>query len=241
MSDGVEGVRFSRMFSNYSEDEEVSETENEEESVISQYAGMLLEDMMISNLKQSGNSSSSIDVSGWNNSGSRNVNFNFTEKMSARQKSELEQFKANYAKNQSRYQSVAEKTGIPAELVAAIHWRESSGNFNTYMHNGDPLGTPTTHVPAGKLFYDWESSAIDALKSERGSSTLTAHSTDLNAIADFAERYNGLGYRNKGVPSPYVWAGTDKYTSGKYVADGVYDSGYVDQQLGVMLMIKSIM
>ena len=59
-------------------------------------------------------------------------------------------------------------------------------------------------------------------------------------MADFAERYNGLGYRNKGLPSPYVWAGTDKYTSGKYVADGVFDPNYVDQQLGVMLMIKSI-
>jgi hypothetical protein len=44
--------------------------------------------------------------------------------------------------------------------------------------------------------------------------------------------YNGLGYANKGLPSPYVWAGTDQYTTGKYVADGVFDPNAVDRQLG---------
>jgi lysozyme family protein len=30
------------------------------------------------------------------------------------------------------------------------------------------------------------------------------------------------------VASPYVWAGTDQYQSGKYVRDGVYDPNVVD-------------
>ena len=154
---------------------------------------------------------------------------------------EMAAFEANWAENKERYEAVAEKTGVPAELIAAIHWREGSGNFDTYLHNGDPLGSPTTHVPAGIYFDNWEEAAIDAISSHRGDSTLTADSTDLDAMADFAERYNGLGYRNRGVPSAYVWAGTDQYTSGKFVADGQYDPNAVDQQLGVMLMLKHIM
>ncbi len=46
------------------------------------------------------------------------------------------------------------------------------------------------------------------------------------------ERYNGLGYYHKGLPSPYVWSGTDQYVKGKYVADGVFDPNAVDSQLG---------
>lgn len=232
MSD-VESVRFSGMFGGY------SDYSTEEESDTEQYMEVVMSDMLRAQALAA--SQQSMNINGWSGqTNSRNMNFNFTEKMSARQQSELEQFKSNYAQNQARYESVAQKTGIPPVLIAAIHWRESSGNFGTYLHNGDPLGSPTVHVPAGKLFYDWESAAVDALNSHRGNSTLTADSTDLDAMAEFAERYNGLGYRNKGLPSPYVWAGTDKYTSGKYVADGVFDPNYVDQQLGVMLMIKSI-
>src|SRR6185437_13147463 len=46
------------------------------------------------------------------------------------------------------------------------------------------------------------------------------------------EQYNGLGYAARGMPSPYLWAGTDQYRSGKYVRDGVYDSHAVDSQPG---------
>ena len=56
------------------------------------------------------------------------------------------------------------------------------------------------------------------------------------------QKYDGMGYTNNNYgPSPYVWAGTTKYQSGKYVADGVYDAGAVDQQLGVAVMVKSLL
>ena len=64
---------------------------------------------------------------------------------------------------------------------------------------------------------------------------------DVNTYYEVAERYNGLGYRNKGVASPYVWAGSSNYSCGKYVADGQYDPNYVDRQLGVAVMLKRLM
>ena len=55
------------------------------------------------------------------------------------------------------------------------------------------------------------------------------------------EEYNGLGYASRGVPSPYVWSGTDQYRSGKYVRDGVYDPNAVDSQLGCAGLLMAMM
>jgi lysozyme family protein len=46
------------------------------------------------------------------------------------------------------------------------------------------------------------------------------------------EQYNGLGYATKGIPSPYIWSGTDQYSKGKYVADHMFDPSVVDAQFG---------
>ena len=75
------------------------------------------------------------------------------------------------------------------------------------MHNGDPLPGPTTHVPKGRgPFISWEAAAIDALKYD-GLDKIKLDS--IEACLIMAEKFNGLGYRNKGEYSPYVWAGTN--------------------------------
>lgn len=53
---------------------------------------------------------------------------------------------------------------VPWEVIAVIHQRESSGNFNTYLGNGQALNKKTTIVPKGRgPFSSWEEGAIDAL------------------------------------------------------------------------------
>lgn len=164
--------------------------------------------------------------------------------LSRQQKRDLDTFYANWVANKARYERVADATGIPAELIAALHWRESTGNFSTYLHQGDPLGKPAVHVPKDiPLFTTWEPAAEHALDSKSyitDKLSLTKDTTDLAALATFAEYYNGLGYYNKGKPSPYVWSGTDQYSRGKYVADGRYSSVTKDRQLGVVAMIQHI-
>lgn len=152
-------------------------------------------------------------------------------------------FQAHYEKHKARYQAVSAKTNMPPKLIAALHWRESSGSFDRYLHQGDPIGRPSRNIPRGILFYDWETAAVDALTSHdhaRREIGMTAETTDAAAIATYAERYNGLGYHYKGRPSPYVYAGTGEYSAGKYVADGVYSSSHVDGQLGVLAMVGSV-
>jgi lysozyme family protein len=158
--------------------------------------------------------------------------------------SDMKAFYANYVKNKARYEAVAAKTGVPAELIAALHWRESTGDFSKYLHQGDPLGKKAVHVPSNiPIFHEWEKAAEHALlmkKSIRDKLSITATTTDPAALATFAEYYNGLGYYFKGKPSPYVFSGTDQYTSGKYIRDRVYSSKVRDRQLGVMAMIQYI-
>lgn len=177
---------------------------------------------------KSENSASEFDMSG--------IELN----LSSMQEEDLERFKQNWEENKEKYEEVEKATGMPAELIAAIHWREGSGDFTTYLHNGEKLGQVTTLEPAGVYFTDWTEAAIDAINREKGNATM-ANDGSLEYYLNYAEGYNGWGYKNKGVVSPYVWAGTTNYHGGKYVADGVYDPNHYDQQLGVAAMMKAIM
>lgn len=140
-----------------------------------------------------------------------------------------------------RYQAVEAKTGVPWWAIAVIHERESSQNWQRSLAQGDPWDRVSTHVPRGRgPFKSWEEAAIDALVN---CGPYLARKKDWStggALANL-ELYNGAGYVNRGVPSPYVWAGTDQYKSGKYVADGVFDPGAIDAQPGCAGMLKAMM
>lgn len=156
----------------------------------------------------------------------------------------LERLAEIYEANKERYEEVSARTNLPPEFIAALHFRESSGDFSTYLHQGDPLGRPAVNHPANiPLFHEWEPAAEHALndpyrKRIQEDLGIQADTTDLAALAAYAEYYNGLGYHNKGRTSPYVYAGTDAYTGGKYVADGRYNSRAYDQQPGVVAMVQ---
>lgn len=142
-----------------------------------------------------------------------------------------------------RYEVVAKATGVPWDVIGVIHYRESSNDFRGVLHNGQRIigaGKKTTLVPKGRgPFSTWEEAAIDALANCH---PYLARNKDwsIGATLDKFEAYNGLGYRNKGLPSPYLWAGTDQYAKGKYVADGKFDPNHVDTQLGVAPILMKI-
>lgn len=167
-------------------------------------------------------------------------------KLTENQKSDLATFEKIYQDNKEKYESVAKKLGVDKKLIPltsravwAIHAREGGCDFGTYLHNGEPLGQTTTLVPEGIFFRkdQWEDAALDALKREIKDFGYETPKS-LPEWMSFSEKYNGLGYEDQGVASPYVLAGTDGYNKGKYVRDGVYDANYKDSQLGVTALIK---
>lgn len=134
---------------------------------------------------------------------------------------------------QNRYERVQAMTGVDWRFVGCTHYRESNLNFNTQLGQGDPLHSVSIHVPKGRgPFNTFEDGAYDALVK---CAPYAARIKDwtLPGMLTVLEMYNGLGYARKGLPSPYVWSGTDQYHSGKYIRDGVYDPDVVDKQLGV--------
>jgi lysozyme family protein len=141
----------------------------------------------------------------------------------------------------AHYQAVERFTGVPWAIIAVIHEREASQSWSGSLAQGDPWNRVSIHVPAGRgPFQSWEDAAVDALVN---CAPYAARWKDWSAAGAMTllEQYNGLGYAAKGRPSPYVWAGTDQYTSGKYVRDGIYDPNVVDKQLGCACVLKSMM
>lgn len=141
--------------------------------------------------------------------------------------------------NKDKYVAVQDRTGVPWYLVAALHYREASLNFQTCLHNGDPLPGPTTHVPRGRgPFKTWSDAAIDALKYD-GLDKIKFSNVETCLI--LAEKFNGLGYRTKGEYSPYVWAGTNHSDeTGKYTGDGIFNPFAKERQLGVAAIFKGL-
>jgi lysozyme family protein len=160
-------------------------------------------------------------------------------KVLPRYRATLERICAKFIANRARYETIEKATGVPWWWVACVHERESSCNFSTHLANGDPLNHKTVHVPAGRgPFATWEDGAIDAVK-YKGLHRVTDWS--LPAALYWFEAYNGWGYVQFGVNSPYVWSFTDQYTTGKYYADGKYASALVDPQPGCAAMLKILL
>src|SRR5262245_34538028 len=138
-----------------------------------------------------------------------------------------------------QYSAVAKQTGVPWFVIAALHNRESDANFRTYLGNGEPLDRVTRLVPKGRgPFETWEEGAIDALSLD--GLDRVKEWTPARACFEI-EKFNGFGYRNRGINSPYLWSFSNHYARGKYVADGRFSSAHVDQQCGAIPILRQIM
>jgi lysozyme family protein len=156
--------------------------------------------------------------------------------------------------NRPRYTKVVAGLGtVPWWFLALIHAMESSLSFGGHLHNGDKLTGRTIHVPAARPIgnprakpnespsaanpYTWEESAEDSLRL-KGLDKWTDWS--LRAALFKLEQYNGWGYRmyHPDVLSPYLWSWTNKYTKGKYAADGKFDANLVSAQPGAAALLR---
>lgn len=139
--------------------------------------------------------------------------------------------------DQGRYAAGCTETEVPQTVAAASFEREASSNFNLSPAQGDPINRKSVHVPAGRGPYpDWKAAQVDAYHIDHLDAVGTANwSWERGCYEE--ELFNGFGYRARGVHSPYLWAGTNNYTRGKFTEDHGYDPNAVDEQLGVIPMM----
>lgn len=139
--------------------------------------------------------------------------------------------------SRDRYEQISAVCKVPWPIIAVIHWMEAGGNFGCHLHNGDPLGARTVHVPKNRPLgtppFGFEESALDALDYD-GFTGLDWEAFSMPDVLYLLERYNGLGYRryHPGVNTPYLWSYTNQYTKGKYGADGKFNPELVSKQVG---------
>src|SRR3990167_11239575 len=142
-------------------------------------------------------------------------------------------------KGKTQYQEIAKHTGVPWEFIGLTHYREGACDFMTVLHNGERIiGTQrkTRLVPAGYgPFKTWEESALSAVHRQK---LHLNKDWSIGKMAFLLEGFNGYGYHGKGVPSPYLWGGSDIYQKGKYVSDGVYDPNHIDRQMGCLPVLR---
>jgi lysozyme family protein len=164
-----------------------------------------------------------------------------TIKIKASAASDVDWFARKIIAGEAAYKNVEAATGVPWWFIGALHMRESSNSFAGVLHNGEKIigtGRKTTLVPKGRgPFRSWDEAAIDALKIK---SLQNVPDWSIERVLFEAERFNGLGYANKGVNSPYVWAGSNHQQPGKYIADHVWSSTANDTQMGVATVIKRL-
>ncbi len=141
----------------------------------------------------------------------------------------------------ARYQVVEAKTGVPWAVIAVIHERESSQSWKASLAQGDPWDHASIHVPKNRgPFASWELAAEDALVICPPHAA-NWHDWSIGGALTLLEQYNGTGYAVRGLPSPYIWASTDQYHRGKYIADGHFDPNAIDHQMGCAALLGRMM
>src|SRR4029453_7588990 len=141
--------------------------------------------------------------------------------------------------NKARYEKIAAARGVPWFLIPAIHSLEGTLNFNTHLHNGDPLKARTVNVPAGRPKsgsppFTFEESAIDALTFDKVAVNLEP---TFAGICFKLEGFNGFGSRARGIHTPYLWSFSNHYTKGKFVRDGVFDPDALSKHCGSAVIL----
>lgn len=141
----------------------------------------------------------------------------------------------------TKYLEVSEKTTVPWHVIAVIHEREASQSWHAGLAQGDPWNKVSIHIPRGiGPFSSWVDAAIYAL--EHCAPHAAANKDwSVGGTLTLLERYNGLGYAARDLPSPYIWASTDQYRSGKFIADGHYDPYAIDHQIGCAALLSAMM
>ena len=117
----------------------------------------------------------------------------------------------------ARYRTVEASTGVPWFVIAAIHERECSQDWSgpgAGRSMGQGFGSCSGRTRAVQIVGRCGDRCADHC------APYAARNEDwtIGGPLTTLEQYNGLGYAARGVPCPYVWAGTDQYRSGKYFA-----------------------
>jgi len=139
-------------------------------------------------------------------------------------------------KNSARYKEVSRRTGVPWQLIGVLDLRESTCNPTKALGQGDPWNKVSVNVPSGKgPFKSYEDAAVFYIGYDHLADGVKFW--DMSLVCWKAEKWNGFGYRNHGVFTPYLWAMTNHQQPGRYAGDGNWQAGEWDKQPGIIAVL----
>lgn len=151
---------------------------------------------------------------------------------------------ANVTLSWPLYEAVNAQIGVPPHVIACLDYRETVFDHGAWLANGDPLfnsdglSVKTAHVPVGLgPVKCWIDGAVMSLQ-HQGFDKIK-NWTLLGALYAL-EAWNGFGYANRGLASPYLWSKTQFYSKGLFVADGEFDPNAVDYNFGCVCLLKQL-
>lgn len=143
---------------------------------------------------------------------------------------------------EERYRALGQQLSIPWYFIGIIHSLECGCSFSLHLHNGDSLAGRTVRVPIGRPLvgvppFTWEASAEDALNMK---GYVGLEDWSVASMLYRWESYNGMGYRTRGLPTPYLWSFSNIYEKGLFVADHKFDRNAVSKQCGAAILLKAM-
>jgi len=157
---------------------------------------------------------------------------------------EVDQVISDIMTERLRYETVERALGVPWYVIGVIHYAATERDFESHLHNGDPLTARTVHQPDsrpadGEPPFSWEQSAVDYLRLY-GFEPWSDWS--LAGVLYKLEGLGGWAYRLCQPPrySPYLWCGSQHYQGGKFVADEVWSEDARYAQYGVAVLLRRL-
>lgn len=143
-------------------------------------------------------------------------------------------------KSRARFDLVTAAIGVPVVFSGPSFEREADLNFNLSPAQGDPWRQVSRHVPKNRgPFKSWQDAAVDAYRLN-GLDQVGGANWNWELVCFYFETFNGFGYRDfHHMHSPYLWAGTNIQTIGKYTADGKFAQEW-DTQLGAVPVARRL-
>jgi lysozyme family protein len=136
---------------------------------------------------------------------------------------------------------VRARTGVPQLWGLASFERESGSDYLRSPAQGDRWDRVSVNEPRGLGPYRcWGDACVAAYAIDKLDDVGGTNWTWPRACYE-GELYNGFGPRAHGRHTGYLWAWTNIYTGGKYVADGKWDPDHVDEQCGMVPMMAALL
>lgn len=134
----------------------------------------------------------------------------------------------------TRWAPISEHNGVPIVFMATSFEREATSNFSKNPAQGWSWRSKSRIIPYNGPFPSWTAAALEAYRLN-GLDQVGRDNWTWELMCFYGETFNGFGYRDyHRMHSPYLWGCSNVQTVGKYTADGKFDPGHWDEQIGII-------